>query len=110
MSLPELHVYPIVTAVIFPLTFVLTYTIAVLLNHTEFDWPYISDTAAYPPGTGLYTPYAGNTNMCGSKLCYQGPKYLRETTDVNSLLAILDDKKESQALLALVAATINSLC
>jgi len=50
MTLPELHIYPILTAVIFPLTFIMTYTIAVLLKHTEFDWPYISDTAAYPPG------------------------------------------------------------
>jgi hypothetical protein len=50
MTLPELHIYPILTAIILPLTFFLTYTIAVLLKHTEFDWPYISDTAAYPPG------------------------------------------------------------
>ena len=53
MMLPELHIYPILTAVIFPFTFILTYTIAVLLQHTEFDWPYISDTAAYPPGLSI---------------------------------------------------------
>jgi len=50
MVLFELHVYPIVTGLVFISTFFVNYLIAVLLKHTEFDWPYISDTGAYPPG------------------------------------------------------------
>jgi len=32
MALPELHVYPIITAILFPVTFFATYFIAVMVN------------------------------------------------------------------------------
>jgi len=54
MALPKLYIYPLVTAIIFPTTFFLTYAIAVALNHTELDWPYISDTGTRPPESCIF--------------------------------------------------------
>lgn len=52
--LPPLHFYPLLTAALFPVTFFLTYFLAVFLGHTEFDWPYISDTSAHPPESCIF--------------------------------------------------------
>ena len=45
MYLPPLYTYPLVSSLLLPATFLLTYTLSVSLGHTELDWPYISDTA-----------------------------------------------------------------
>ena len=52
--LPPLHFYPIATAILYPVTFFFTYFLAVFLGHTEFDWPYISDTSAKPPESCIF--------------------------------------------------------
>jgi len=54
MALPKLYVYPLVSAIIFPVTFLSTYAISVLLNHTELDFPYISDTGTRPPESCIF--------------------------------------------------------
>jgi len=54
MALPKLYIYPLVTAIILPATFFLTYAIAVSLKHTELNWPYISDTGAHPPESCIF--------------------------------------------------------
>ena len=56
MALPtSLHVYPIALAILFPLTFIVTYLIAVCLGHTEVDWPYISDTSTKAPESCIFS-------------------------------------------------------
>lgn len=40
---------PLLTSLLLPLTFLVTYVWSVLLGHVEPDFPYISSTGAYPP-------------------------------------------------------------
>jgi len=54
-QLPALYVYPLVSAILLPATFFLTYSISVTLGHTELDWPYISDTATKPPESCIFS-------------------------------------------------------
>eukprot|EP00092_Neocalanus_flemingeri_P049351 GFUD01056683.1.p1 GENE.GFUD01056683.1~~GFUD01056683.1.p1 ORF type:complete len:283 (+),score=83.60 GFUD01056683.1:53-901(+) len=55
MYLPPLYTYPLVSSLLLPATFLLTYTISVYLGHTELDWPYISDTATRPPESCIFS-------------------------------------------------------
>ncbi len=55
MDLPPLHFYPLFTALLLPFTFLATYLVAIGLNHTEVDWPYISDTSASPPESCIFS-------------------------------------------------------
>ncbi len=54
LHLPPLHYFPIATSILFPFTFFLSYGISVGLGHTEFDWPYISDTSTHPPESCIF--------------------------------------------------------
>jgi len=42
------------TAVLFPATFLVTYGIAVSLDHADSLWPYISDTGTKPPESCIF--------------------------------------------------------
>jgi len=53
--LPPLYFYPLAAGLVLPITFVLTYMISVSLEHTELDWPYISDTATRPPESCVFS-------------------------------------------------------
>jgi len=55
MYLPPLYAYPLVSAILLPTTFMLTYTLSVSLGHAELDWPYISDTATRPPESCIFS-------------------------------------------------------
>jgi len=55
MYLPPLYTYPLVSSLLLPATFLLTYTLSVSLGHTELDWPYISDTATRPPESCIFS-------------------------------------------------------
>lgn len=50
-----MHFFPLATAILFPVTFLATYSLSVFLGHTEMDWPYISDTSAYPPESCIFS-------------------------------------------------------
>jgi len=54
MYLPPLYTYPLVSSMLLPATFILSYTLSVSLGHTELDWPYISDTATRPPESCIF--------------------------------------------------------
>ncbi|KAF2366263.1 Frag1/DRAM/Sfk1 [Trinorchestia longiramus] len=49
-----LHLLPLSVFFIFPATFLVTYSISVLLGHTEPDFPYISDTGTYSPESCIF--------------------------------------------------------
>ena len=55
LRLPPLYIYPLVSGLVLPVTFVLTFIISVTLSHTELDWPYISDTATRPPESSIFS-------------------------------------------------------
>jgi len=55
MYLPPLYAYPLISSLLLPATFLLTYTLSVSLGHTELDWPYISDTATRPPESCIFS-------------------------------------------------------
>jgi len=55
MYLPPLYTYPLVSSLLLPATFILTYTLSVSLGHAELDWPYISDTATRPPESCIFS-------------------------------------------------------
>eukprot|EP00094_Tigriopus_californicus_P001586 TCALIF_01533-PA protein Name:"Similar to DRAM2 DNA damage-regulated autophagy modulator protein 2 (Homo sapiens)" AED:0.14 eAED:0.14 QI:0/-1/0/1/-1/1/1/0/201 len=57
MVIPPLHYFPVATAILFPVTFLATYSLSVFLGHTEMDWPYISDTSAYPPESCIFSQF-----------------------------------------------------
>merc|ERR1711915_802963 len=44
----------LVTAILFPATFLTTYAIAVSLDHADSLWPYISDTGTVPPESCIF--------------------------------------------------------
>ncbi|CAG2217616.1 DNA damage-regulated autophagy modulator protein 2-like isoform X1 [Mytilus edulis] len=50
----RLHVYPIVIAIFVPLTFTITYILAVTSGHVEPAFPYISDTGTKPPESCVF--------------------------------------------------------
>ncbi|XP_077294279.1 DNA damage-regulated autophagy modulator protein 2 [Arctopsyche grandis] len=54
MSLEGLHALPLACFALFPATFLLTYIWAVLLEHVEPDFPYISDAATYSPESCVF--------------------------------------------------------
>lgn len=49
-----LHYLPVLTFVLFPTTFLGTYIMAVLLEHVEPAFPYISDVATYSPESCIF--------------------------------------------------------
>merc|ERR1712142_354354 len=54
MPLQNSHYIPLVTAILFPVTFITTYGIAVSLGHADSFWPYISDTGTIPPESCIF--------------------------------------------------------
>lgn len=50
----RLHVYPIVLAVLVPVTFTITYILAVTSGHVQPAFPYISDTGTTPPESCVF--------------------------------------------------------
>ncbi|XP_064635581.1 DNA damage-regulated autophagy modulator protein 2-like isoform X3 [Lineus longissimus] len=49
-----IHLLPLAVAIVMPVSFIATYVIAVLLNHVEAGFPYISDTGTYPPESCIF--------------------------------------------------------
>ncbi|XP_066944363.1 DNA damage-regulated autophagy modulator protein 2 [Macrobrachium rosenbergii] len=54
MGSSYLYLLPLSVFVLFPSTFIITYTLSVLLHHTEPDFPYISDTGTYSPESCIF--------------------------------------------------------
>merc|ERR1712142_1355442 len=54
MPLQNSHYIPLVTAILFPVTFITTYGIAVSLGHADSFRPYISDTGTIPPESCIF--------------------------------------------------------
>ncbi|KAK2189395.1 hypothetical protein NP493_107g00017 [Ridgeia piscesae] len=54
MFTPGLHWFPLAVFILLPGTFLLTYAIAVWLQHVEADFPYISDTGTQPPESCIF--------------------------------------------------------
>ncbi|KAK7076726.1 DNA damage-regulated autophagy modulator protein [Halocaridina rubra] len=54
MGSSYLYLLPLTVFVLFPSTFIITYTLSVLLHHTEPDFPYISDTGTYSPESCIF--------------------------------------------------------
>ncbi|XP_076068255.1 DNA damage-regulated autophagy modulator protein 2 isoform X1 [Oratosquilla oratoria] len=54
MGSSYLYFLPLTIFVLFPATFIITYTISVLLHHTEPEFPYISDTGTYSPESCIF--------------------------------------------------------
>ncbi|XP_060069053.1 DNA damage-regulated autophagy modulator protein 2-like [Ylistrum balloti] len=50
----RLHVVTIITAIYVPVSFIITYTIAVSNGHVEAGFPYISDTGTLPPESCIF--------------------------------------------------------
>ncbi|XP_012264241.2 DNA damage-regulated autophagy modulator protein 1 isoform X1 [Athalia rosae] len=65
-SVGNLHYLPIIIFVLLPTTFIATYVIAVVLGHVEPGFPYISDTATYPPESCIF---AQIINMAAAMMC-----------------------------------------
>ncbi|GBM69235.1 DNA damage-regulated autophagy modulator protein 2 [Araneus ventricosus] len=53
--LTKIHVLPVCIFVLIPFSFLLTYCIAVSLNHVEVGFPYISDTGTYVPESCIFS-------------------------------------------------------
>ncbi|GIY46346.1 DNA damage-regulated autophagy modulator protein 2 [Caerostris extrusa] len=53
--LANIHVLPVCIFVFIPFSFLLTYCIAVSLNHVEVGFPYISDTGTYVPESCIFS-------------------------------------------------------
>ncbi|CAG0883191.1 unnamed protein product [Darwinula stevensoni] len=51
----KLHYFPTGVFIIFPATFITTFSIAILLGHVEVDFPYISDTGTTPPESCIFS-------------------------------------------------------
>ncbi|XP_071551080.1 DNA damage-regulated autophagy modulator protein 2-like isoform X2 [Panulirus ornatus] len=54
MGSSYLYLLPLTVFVLFPATFIITYTISVLLHHTEPEFPYISDTGTKSPESCIF--------------------------------------------------------
>ncbi|XP_046434432.1 DNA damage-regulated autophagy modulator protein 2 isoform X1 [Neodiprion pinetum] len=65
-TLENLHYVPIFLFILIPTTFIATYIIAVTLGHVEAGFPYISDTATYPPESCIF---AQIINMAAATMC-----------------------------------------
>ncbi|XP_023290703.1 DNA damage-regulated autophagy modulator protein 2 isoform X2 [Orussus abietinus] len=65
--LSDLHYLPIILFVALPSTFILTYIMAVLLNHVEAGFPYISDAATYAPESCIFAQFI---NMITALMCF----------------------------------------
>ncbi|CAG7729500.1 unnamed protein product [Allacma fusca] len=50
-----LYFAPLITGLLFPVTFIITYTISVSADTIKPLFSYISDTGAYPPASGVFT-------------------------------------------------------
>lgn len=55
MSMYIIKFFPLITAFIMPLTFLITYAWAVSNGHVEPDFPYISSTGANPPESNFFS-------------------------------------------------------
>ncbi|KAB7495794.1 DNA damage-regulated autophagy modulator protein 2 [Armadillidium nasatum] len=54
MEPSKVYLLPLAVFVLFPATFIITYCIAVLLGHTEPEFPYISDTGTQSPESCIF--------------------------------------------------------
>ncbi|MCL4124652.1 UNVERIFIED_CONTAM: hypothetical protein GTU68_042268 [Idotea baltica] len=54
MESSKMYLLPLSVFVLFPATFIITYCIAVLLGHTEPEFPYISDTGTQSPESCIF--------------------------------------------------------
>ncbi|XP_069132647.1 DNA damage-regulated autophagy modulator protein 2-like isoform X2 [Argopecten irradians] len=50
----RLHVVTVITAIYVPVSFIITYSIAVANDHVEAGFPYISDTGTLPPESCIF--------------------------------------------------------
>jgi len=55
MLLPPLFIFPLLSGLLLPAAFLLSYLIAVYLGHTHWGWPYISDTTTSPPESCIFS-------------------------------------------------------
>ncbi|KAG8197426.1 hypothetical protein JTE90_014911 [Oedothorax gibbosus] len=55
MVLTKIHLLPVCIFVLIPSSFLLTYCIAIYLNHVEVGFPYISDTGTYVPERCIFS-------------------------------------------------------
>lgn len=53
--LTKIHALPVCIFVLIPFSFLLTYCIAISLNHVEVGFPYISDTGTYVPESCIFS-------------------------------------------------------
>ena len=91
LRLPPLYIYPLVSGLVLPVTFVLTFIISVTLGHTELDWPYISDTATRPPESCIFSQIVNfgalllaiSFYIRSKYNCYFNIKYLFLTSDTS---------------------------
>ncbi|KAK2579592.1 hypothetical protein KPH14_010887 [Odynerus spinipes] len=65
--LVNLHYLPIILFVSLPTVFVLTYVIAVLYDHVEAGFPYISDVATSAPESCIFAQFM---NMIAALMCF----------------------------------------
>ncbi|KAF7387239.1 hypothetical protein HZH68_012916 [Vespula germanica] len=65
--LVNLHYLPIILFVSLPAVFVLTYVIAVLSDHVEAGFPYISDVATSAPESCIFAQFM---NMIAALMCF----------------------------------------
>lgn len=50
----KLHWYPVFLVLYLPVSFIITYSIAVGYGHVEAGFPYISDTGTLPPESCVF--------------------------------------------------------
>lgn len=54
MTIRHLHFLPLATFVLIPSTILITYVLAILLNHVDVDFPYISDSGTLSPESNIF--------------------------------------------------------
>ncbi|KAK9873477.1 hypothetical protein WA026_022710 [Henosepilachna vigintioctopunctata] len=84
MSFELVHYLPILISVWFPITFLITYTIAVCDNHVSPLFPFISDTGTFSPESCIFGQMLNLGAMMMAACCYLRYLQIQDLYENNS--------------------------
>ena len=78
MGLLAVHFYPIILAVVSSATLIITSIIAIVEGHVHAqDWPYVTDFAAQPPESSIFSMFISACSLITAIVVYVRYKQVR---------------------------------